>query len=572
MTDAAISIDPVSPRASFGGSVFFWALVFFVMFWALGVRELWTAESRWAEVTRNMLLSGDYFHPRINGEPYFDKPLGGYWTIALASKLTGGVNEWAIRMPSAIAGIVALWATIYLGRRLWVAEAGRIAGWILLGCYGFLFWARTGQADMENLAFSLLAIAWYWGRRDRAGFWTSLVFYVICFVGAQMKGLGAIAVPCIAVLPDLLRGNRWRHFLTFSHLAALAVGSAFYFAPFAVESITRGSYAQGGLNLVFQQNVQRFFDPFDHKEPFFVYLYYLPIHFLPWAPLLVIALIAAARRGRRLFACDYPTRWIMEASLLVFLFFTASGSRRGYYILPLLPFCALLCARFLLSAQFVKERRIALGIQKNIVLVMAIGGSLFCAAWPIVSRLAPIPIPGGFVVSLAAISFLGLAAALMDRWRPALLARMAGTAPQYAGALVATAVLMGGYLSFSHVSLDSARTTRRFVESIRTIPGVPTELAFYQVTPIQVATVVYYLGAREPHPVLQTGDQVVRFLSDRPGVNGLLINRGALQKLGGDLPPGLTLEEVAAESSLRWEESAEKPRKWVLVRALHQAD
>ncbi len=85
-------------------AVFFWACALFMLFWALGVRELWTAENRWAEITRNMLLSGDYFHPKINGTPYFDKPLIGYWVIAITAKVTGSLNEWSLRIPNAHRG------------------------------------------------------------------------------------------------------------------------------------------------------------------------------------------------------------------------------------------------------------------------------------------------------------------------------------------------------------------------------------------------------------------------------------------------------------------------------------
>src|SRR5689334_12485931 len=128
-TVESVQTDERSRRVSItAAAVFFWLSAIFMLFWALGVRELWTAENRWAEITRNMLLSGDYFHPKINGEPYFDKPLIGYWTIALASKVTGRLDELSIRLPSAMAGLVTLWMTIFLGKRLWSAEAGRIAG------------------------------------------------------------------------------------------------------------------------------------------------------------------------------------------------------------------------------------------------------------------------------------------------------------------------------------------------------------------------------------------------------------------------------------------------------------
>ena len=548
-------------------AVFFWFSAIFMLFWALGTRELWTAENRWAEITRNMLLSGDYFHPKINGEPYFDKPLIGYWTIALASKLTGRLDEFAIRLPSAVAGLVTLWMTILLGKRLWSAEAGRIAGWLLLGCYGFVFWARTGQADMENVAFTMAAIAWYWARRDRPGFTTSLVFYVICFVGAQMKGLGAIAVPCLAVFPDLLRDRRWKHFLTLSHAAALALALLVYFAPFMMEKMTRGTYGESGLDLVFRENVERFFEPFDHKEPFYIYFYHLPILFLPWAPLLLIALVAAMSRGRELLSADYPTRWAMEASLIIFLFFTVSGSRRGYYILPLVPFCSLLCARFLISTSLAKPRRLAIDLQATIALVSAVGGVVVAAALPLVRRRLPIPLTPAFFAGLMALSLLALVPWALRNRRAALLEQLAGVKEGLAVPLVSAAVLMCGYLCFQHTDLDSLRTTRTFVRSIRSSEPDPKNLAFYQVTPTAIASVVYYLNDREPHPVLQTPQEVVQFLNVRPGSNSLLITRGAYPILAADFPPGFVAEEVAAEAMPHWEGANAMSKKWLMIRS-----
>jgi len=69
--------------------IIFWATALFILFWALGDRGFWGSEDRWAEVARQMFLTGDFFHPRINATPYFDKPLLSYWFIALVSAVTG---------------------------------------------------------------------------------------------------------------------------------------------------------------------------------------------------------------------------------------------------------------------------------------------------------------------------------------------------------------------------------------------------------------------------------------------------------------------------------------------------
>jgi len=67
----------------------FWTAACLLLFWAVGYRGLWGPEGRWAEIVREMFLKGDFFHPTINGEPYFDKPLLTYWVIALVTAVTG---------------------------------------------------------------------------------------------------------------------------------------------------------------------------------------------------------------------------------------------------------------------------------------------------------------------------------------------------------------------------------------------------------------------------------------------------------------------------------------------------
>jgi 4-amino-4-deoxy-L-arabinose transferase-like glycosyltransferase len=233
-----------------------------LLFWGLGARSLWAAEGRWAEIVREMLLTGDFFHPTIGGEPCFDKPLLTYWLRVIISVTTGAPNEFVVRLPSAIAGIVAIWATASIGTRLWSARVGKLAGWFLLTTYAFLFWSRTGTADAENLAFIVVAVAWYWSRRNRLGFPAILVFYLIVFVGAQTKGLTAVVVPILVVLPDMVGQRRWRLLFHPSHFLAFAIGLLVYLSPFAYASFTQASdYQSSGLGLVFQENILRYFEP-----------------------------------------------------------------------------------------------------------------------------------------------------------------------------------------------------------------------------------------------------------------------------------------------------------------------
>ena len=74
-------------RGSFGfAEIVLYIVAFISIFSLLGVNSFFRSEDRWAEIVREMLLTGDWFHPAIDFVIYFDKPLLSYWLIALTAK------------------------------------------------------------------------------------------------------------------------------------------------------------------------------------------------------------------------------------------------------------------------------------------------------------------------------------------------------------------------------------------------------------------------------------------------------------------------------------------------------
>ena len=189
-------------RRSFGfAEITLYVVAFISIFSLLGVNSFFRSEDRWAEIVREMLLTGDWFHPAIDFVIYFDKPLLSYWLIALTAKLFGSLNEWTLRLPSAICGMVVIWGTVKIFRDLFSRQIGILAGWLTLSCYGFLMWTRSAEADMPQLAMVVLTFLWFMNCRKNAGFLQYWIFYLLLFVGAQLKGLPAIFVPIAAVIP-----------------------------------------------------------------------------------------------------------------------------------------------------------------------------------------------------------------------------------------------------------------------------------------------------------------------------------------------------------------------------------
>ena len=530
-----------------------------ILFLGLGERSLWYLEGRWAEITREMFVTGDFFHPTIGGEPYFDKPLLTYWLVAIVTAVTGRLDEWAVRVPSALSGLVAAASTMWIGRRLWSAEVGRMAGAILLTSYGFLFWSRTANADLENLAVITLAIGWYWAKRDRAGFGAFLVFYLILFVGALMKGLPAVVVPLLAVVTDVVIENRWRRVLTLSHALALVIGLSVYLAPFWYASQTSPeTYGASGLALVFRENIVRFFQPFDHKGPVYLYLYYLPALLMPWAPMFVAAVVALVSARREL---DGHTRWLLYAAAVVFAFFTASGSRRGYYILPLVPFGALMIA---ILAVHMRGTRIEMARRWG----MAVQGSLLgiivlteLAGWvlrgPLEARLGfalPQPIYTSLVVIGLAGAAVGLAA---SRVRVGAATRMKRQFWAMAGT---SAVVMGGLFCWQQGIVEAFRTERSFARQLQVqVAGVPPDrIGFFRSAS---ANMFYYLDKENPVAILRSSGTLREFLA-RDGDKVVVTQRQYVTDARDVAPEFLTEEPDVTEALAPW--LKEQPDKhWV---------
>lgn len=308
----------------------------------LGSRELWGPETRWANIALQMIQSGDYLDPYLMGSPYYDKPLPSYWLITAAAGLTGGLNHWSLRLSSVIAAWLSIWLVYLIGERLFRKDTGLIAGWMLASTFYFVFWGRVATADILTVCGLLAAIWWYWRGPDDTRLSRYCVFFLLLAVTSLLKGLIGFILPGLVLLPHLLSEQRWKRHLNVRLGMAVVMAAAVYLLPFVLSHVYgTATYGQSGLALVLRENVVRFFQPFDNLGPVYTYLIYLPVYTLPWAPFWLVGLWAAVRQWRHL---EPNARWLVWALLLLFVFFTASGSRRSYYVLPLVPFALLLAA------------------------------------------------------------------------------------------------------------------------------------------------------------------------------------------------------------------------------------
>lgn len=318
----------------------------------LGSFDLWTQEWRWADIVWRMLYSKDYFHPNLAGQAYYDKPLLSYWLMLINSSLMG-LNTWALRLPSALSGLLVLFCLRKIACFLADVSVAKLASWMLLSTYYFVFWSRIASADMLNLAGVMLSLLWYYSKRNSPSFLHYWIFFALLSFFCLMKGPVVAVISLIVVCMDVTFNRAWGEQKLGALLLAIGLALPLYFLPFYFAH--QAAYSENSLYLVYKENVLRFFQPFDHQDPWYAYFYFLPLYGLPWSVLLFFF------RRQIVLKPVTKSQWAFLASTLaIFCFFTLSGSRRSYYILPLLPF-VILCLAWMLRTQAESLLRIAKG-------------------------------------------------------------------------------------------------------------------------------------------------------------------------------------------------------------------
>ena len=165
----------------------------------LGRPALWEPdEGRYAEIAREMVVSGDYVTPRDDFELYFEKPPLVYWAKAASIQIFG-VNEFAVRLPAALFSIGQVVVTAALAEAMLGATAGFFAALVLALSPLFFGFARFATLD-PALAFFLTAAlaAFYVAAREDSFSQPSARRWML--TSAAMLALGTLAKGPIALL------------------------------------------------------------------------------------------------------------------------------------------------------------------------------------------------------------------------------------------------------------------------------------------------------------------------------------------------------------------------------------
>lgn len=291
-------------------------------------------EGRYAQIPREMLESGEWIVPTLQGKPYLDKPPLFYWLV-MSSFAVFGFHDWAARIVPGLAVHATVVAAYLFGRRLLGERAALLGALVLTAAPGFAGMGRLLLLDgLLTLWVTIALGAGFLSIRSKEvqrGWW--LLMSLACGLGMLTKGPVAI----ILVLPPLLLFRlmtgtgawpRRRDWLVFGSLL-FAINAPWYGAVcWRLPEFARYFF--------WEHNVLRFLQPFDHERPVW---FYVPIVLVGWLPgtLLMRPLFRFFLSSDDADGRPAELGFLVLCAAWCLAFFSLAGCKLPTYILPAFP-------------------------------------------------------------------------------------------------------------------------------------------------------------------------------------------------------------------------------------------
>ncbi|HEX9879024.1 MAG TPA: glycosyltransferase family 39 protein [Candidatus Binatia bacterium] len=502
----------------------------------LGGRDLWApVEPRYGEIARVMFEGGRWIVPTVNGAPYTDKPILYFWFVLLLSHLFGGVNEWTVRLPSALSAIGLVLVTYRMGREFFSPQVGLLSSLVIATAFRVFWEGRWAHTDMLLTlcltgAFYNLLRLWH----GRGGLVEVVLGYGLMGLATLTKGMIGFVLPGLVFLVLLIMSRRNEDWLRLRLIPGVGIFLLVTLPWFvAVAAETEGTWIR---EFIWNHHVQRFIHGSGHRRPFYYYLVNFPADFLPWTPFLLPATLAAWRRRG---TSGSPTaRPLLVWAAVVFIFFSLSNTKRELYLIPMYPPVALWLG-YELAAGDTQERNSPLGFAAVTALytgLLTLVGLFLPMGvyWLRRELLGPtLPVAGAMAVG----SLAAYCSFRKSRLR-------AGTL-RFASMFLATA-LAGAYWVFPVINLY--KSPRIPAEQVKHEVGADTPLSIYADS---MNDFNFYLR-RAVIPVVSTPEEL-KSIKDKDNLQYLLIREKDRRRIPPGLWPPSRLVTQTSKGNEQWD-------------------
>lgn len=343
------------------------ALLAAAWFTGLGQRDLFqTDEGRYAEIPREMIVTGDWVTPRLDGLKYFEKPPLQYWATAVTYQIFGASNG-SSRLWTVLTGFLCILITVFTGTRLFGRRAAWLGAFTLLGSVYFTIMGHFNTLDMGvtffmcGSLFAFLLAMEAEALKLRRGWMYAA--WGLAALATLSKGLEAVVLPGAVFLLYVLIKRDWVRFKQLHFFGGLLIYLLIAAPWFLLVSLRNPEFPQF---FFVHEHFERFLTTVHHRvEPWWFFIPILLFGLWCFLPQFVRALVRFVIHG---FVARYlnrkagggaqgvegsrPTDKRFDHGLFlwlwcgfIFLFFSLSDSKLGSYILPMFPALALLLGR-----------------------------------------------------------------------------------------------------------------------------------------------------------------------------------------------------------------------------------
>ncbi len=429
-------------------------------------------EGRYAEIPREMVSTGDWNTPRLNGIKYFEKPALQYWATATAYTLFGEHN-WTARLWPALTGFLGIVLVYFTGMRLFGREAGLMAALVLGSSFLYVMLGHINILDMGVSFFMGLTLAaMLLAQRDGVSAQENRWWMYVCWAGMGLsmlsKGLIGVALPGTVLILYSLIQRDWALWKRLHLGAGLLIFLAVAAPWFITVSIDNPEFP---WFFFVHEHFMRFLTTISGRvHPWYTFIPVVMLGILPWLLPMFDSLWRAWRSDAPARGQFAPRRLLLIWVVFIFLFFSKSDSKLVPYILPIFPALALL-----IGDRFSRIPGKTLFWQLIIMLPIALAALVFAPlAVHAGSAEVPAALYANFVPWIQAAGASWLAGTLLALWysyrervRPAVIS-------------LALAGLLTGQLTFmGYNALSPASSAYNIAQQIKPYlrPGVP----FYSV-------------------------------------------------------------------------------------------
>jgi 4-amino-4-deoxy-L-arabinose transferase-like glycosyltransferase len=328
-----------------------------------------TDEGRYAEIPREMVITGDWLTPRLNEFKYFEKPPLHYWITATAYSVFG-IEVWTARLWTELSGLLTLLLTIYLAWRLYGTRAAWFAGLIMASNIYFYLIGHINVLDTGLSFFMALTLAGFLLAQkepERYRRWM-LLAWAAAAAALLTKGLIAIVLPgAVFVLYSLLKRDLkiWTQLYFFPGLLLFLLISAPWFV---MVSLANPEFPEF---FFIHEHFQRFTSKIHQRyEPWWYFIAFMIMAVLPWLGQ-IPGMVKDSLKNFSAPAEQFDERLFLLLWVVVIVgFFSLSSSKLPHYIMPVMPAVALL-----LAAYFSRLHRVPLlKLSAGLTLLTAVAG------------------------------------------------------------------------------------------------------------------------------------------------------------------------------------------------------